>query len=83
MAPPMLDSFGRVVAAGGEDKWTSRCGIALALNKLSPHLTADKLDMLFTFYLETTLADRRADVQQAMLEAALMAINDHGKVIYC
>jgi hypothetical protein len=76
----VLDAFGRVVVAGGTDKWEGRSGVALALHRLSPYLAGDRLTVVFDFYLTTALADRRDVVQRAMLDAALQAINDHGLV---
>uniref|UniRef100_A0AAR2JMK3 TOG domain-containing protein n=1 Tax=Pygocentrus nattereri TaxID=42514 RepID=A0AAR2JMK3_PYGNA len=33
--PPVLDALGRVISEAPPDQWEARCGIALALNKLS------------------------------------------------
>uniref|UniRef100_A0AAQ6AI59 TOG domain-containing protein n=1 Tax=Amphiprion ocellaris TaxID=80972 RepID=A0AAQ6AI59_AMPOC len=36
--PPVLDALGRVISEAPPDQWEARCGIALALNKLSQYL---------------------------------------------
>uniref|UniRef100_A0AAY4DUK3 TOG domain-containing protein n=1 Tax=Denticeps clupeoides TaxID=299321 RepID=A0AAY4DUK3_9TELE len=36
--PPVLDALGRVISEAPPDQWEARCGMALALNKLSQYL---------------------------------------------
>jgi len=57
-----------------------RCGIALSLNKLSQYLDESQVTPLFLFFVPDALNDRHADVQRCMLDAALSALNTHGKV---
>lgn len=57
-----------------------RCGIALALNKLSQYLDEAQVTPLFLFFVPDALNDRHADVRRCMLDAALAALNTHGKV---
>jgi hypothetical protein len=80
MAPPVLDNFGRLVEEQPPDDWPARSGIAIALNKLSPLLPEDQIVALFSFYVPTALGDRSPEVRSHMRDAALAAINVHGKV---
>uniref|UniRef100_A0A8U8BXP6 Uncharacterized protein n=1 Tax=Geospiza parvula TaxID=87175 RepID=A0A8U8BXP6_GEOPR len=41
--PPVLDALGRVISESPPDQWEARCGIALALNKLSEHLDSSQV----------------------------------------
>lgn len=59
-----------------------RCGIALALNKLSQYLDESQVTPLFLFFVPDALNDRHAEVRRCMLDAALSALNTHGKVLY-
>lgn len=61
---------------------TFRCGIALALNKLSQYLEESQVTPLFLFFVPDALNDRHAEVRRCMLDAALSALNTHGKVPY-
>lgn len=58
-----------------------RCGIALALNKLAEFLDESQVTPLFLFFVPDALNDRHAEVRRCMLEAALSALNTHGKVL--
>lgn len=58
----------------------ARCGIALALNKLSQYLDEAQVTPLFLFFVPDALNDRHSDVRRCMLDAALAALNTHGKV---
>lgn len=58
-----------------------RCGIALALNKLSQYLNESQVTPLFLFFVPDALNDRDPEVRRAMLDAALSALNTHGKVL--
>uniref|UniRef100_A0A670ZVW9 GCN1 activator of EIF2AK4 n=1 Tax=Pseudonaja textilis TaxID=8673 RepID=A0A670ZVW9_PSETE len=55
------------------------CGIALALNKLSQHLESSQVKPLFEFFVPDALNDRHPEVRKCMLDAALSALNTHGK----
>jgi hypothetical protein len=58
----------------------SRCGLALALNKLSQYLDSSQVKPLFQFFVPDALNDRNPDVRKCMLDAALATLNAHGKV---
>ncbi|CAG02489.1 unnamed protein product [Tetraodon nigroviridis] len=77
--PPVLDALGRVVSEAPPDQWEARCGIALALNKLSQYLEESQVTPLFLFFVPDALNDRHAEVRRCMLDAALSALNTHGK----
>ncbi|XP_033829216.1 eIF-2-alpha kinase activator GCN1 [Periophthalmus magnuspinnatus] len=77
--PPVLDGLGRVISESPPDQWEARCGIALALNKLSEYLDESQITPLFLFFVPDALNDRHADVRRCMLDAALSALNTHGK----
>lgn len=57
-----------------------RCGLALALNKLSQCLDSSQVKPLFQFFVPDALNDRNPDVRKCMLDAALATLNAHGKV---
>uniref|UniRef100_A0A670KGB9 GCN1 activator of EIF2AK4 n=1 Tax=Podarcis muralis TaxID=64176 RepID=A0A670KGB9_PODMU len=77
--PPVLDALGRVISESPPDQWEARCGIALALNKLSEHLDSSQVKPLFQFFVPDALNDRNPEVRKCMLDAALSALNTHGK----
>uniref|UniRef100_A0A1A7WWE1 GCN1 general control of amino-acid synthesis 1-like 1 n=1 Tax=Iconisemion striatum TaxID=60296 RepID=A0A1A7WWE1_9TELE len=77
--PPVLDALGRVISEAPPDQWEARCGIALALNKLSQYLNEPQVTPLFLFFVPDALNDRHAEVRRCMLDAALSALNTHGK----
>ncbi|MGH0178528.1 UNVERIFIED_CONTAM: hypothetical protein FKN15_077595 [Acipenser sinensis] len=77
--PPVLDALGRVISEAPPDQWEARCGIALALNKLSQYLDGSQVTPLFQFFVPEALNDRHAEVRKCMLDAALSALNTHGK----
>jgi len=77
--PAVVDSLGRVVPCDSLDPSDARCGIALALGELSPKLSEEEVPPLFVFFVPTGLGDHNLDVRKHMLNAALKAVNDHGK----
>ncbi|XP_035021502.1 eIF-2-alpha kinase activator GCN1 [Hippoglossus stenolepis] len=77
--PPVLDALGRVISESPPDQWEARCGIALSLNKLSQYLGESQVTPLFLFFVPDALNDRHPDVRRCMLDAALSALNTHGK----
>ncbi|KAI1900715.1 hypothetical protein AGOR_G00052750 [Albula goreensis] len=77
--PPVLDALGRVISEAPPDQWEARCGIALALNKLSQYLEESQVTPLFLFFVPDALNDRHQEVRRCMLDAALSALNTHGK----
>ncbi|XP_043967606.1 eIF-2-alpha kinase activator GCN1 [Gambusia affinis] len=77
--PPILDALGRVISESPPDQWEARCGIALTLNKLSQYLDESQVTPLFLFFVPDALNDRHTEVRRCMLDAALSALNTHGK----
>ncbi|XP_024130877.1 eIF-2-alpha kinase activator GCN1 [Oryzias melastigma] len=77
--PPVLDALGRVISEAPPDQWEARCGIALTLNKLSQYLDEAQVTPLFLFFVPDALNDRHPEVRRCMLDAALSALNTHGK----
>ncbi|XP_034077743.1 eIF-2-alpha kinase activator GCN1 [Gymnodraco acuticeps] len=77
--PPVLDALGRVISEAPPDQWEARGGIALALNKLSQFLEEAQVTPLFLFFVPDALNDRHPEVRRCMLDAALSALNTHGK----
>nr|XP_003478419.1 eIF-2-alpha kinase activator GCN1 isoform X1 [Cavia porcellus] len=77
--PPVLDALGRVISESPPDEWEARCGLALALNKLSQYLDSSQVKPLFQFFVPDALNDRNPDVRKCMLDAALATLNAHGK----
>ncbi|XP_059977686.1 stalled ribosome sensor GCN1 isoform X2 [Lagenorhynchus albirostris] len=77
--PPVLDALGRVISESPPDQWEARCGLALALNKLSQCLDSSQVKPLFQFFVPDALNDRNPDVRKCMLDAALETLNTHGK----
>ncbi|XP_068166575.1 stalled ribosome sensor GCN1 [Antennarius striatus] len=77
--PPVLDALGRIISEAPPDQWEARCGIALAMNKLSQYLDECQVTPLFLFFVPDALNDRHAEVRRCMLDAALSALNTHGK----
>ncbi|XP_060926868.1 stalled ribosome sensor GCN1 [Limanda limanda] len=77
--PPVLDALGRVISESPPDQWEARCGIAVSLNKLSQYLGESQVTPLFLFFVPDALNDRHPDVRRCMLDAALAALNTHGK----
>uniref|UniRef100_A0A8D0VVV6 Stalled ribosome sensor GCN1 n=2 Tax=Sus scrofa TaxID=9823 RepID=A0A8D0VVV6_PIG len=41
--PPVLDALGRIISESPPDQWEARCGLALALNKLSQCLDSSQV----------------------------------------
>ncbi|XP_075070961.1 stalled ribosome sensor GCN1 [Mixophyes fleayi] len=77
--PPILDALGRVISESPPDQFEARCGVALALNQLAQYLDSSQVKPLFQFFVPDALNDRHADVRKCMLDAALSALNTHGK----
>lgn len=80
MPPPVLDNLGRIMSEGPPDEWPARSGVALAINKMSPHISEDQVETLFEFFIQKAVGDRNEDVRKHMLDAAVAVVNDHGKV---
>ncbi|KAI4488580.1 hypothetical protein M0802_011470 [Mischocyttarus mexicanus] len=78
MIPPKLNDFGRVVEQP-IDTWAPRRGVALALNQITPLLTSETIQRLVQFFVSTGLGDRNQSVRTEMLNAAVAAVDLHGK----
>ena len=76
----MLDSLGRVISESPPDEYLARCGIGIALGKVSPYLVKDQVLVIFQFFVADGLNDRNEEVRQVMLQAATAVIDNHGKV---
>ncbi|KAH6667023.1 translational activator GCN1 [Plectosphaerella plurivora] len=75
-----LDDYGMPKKMDLSDPWEGRHGIGLAFGALSPHLKRAQLDPFFDFLiLEGPLADKNSAVRGQMLDAAIAAIDTHGK----
>ncbi|WWD15877.1 hypothetical protein CI109_100301 [Kwoniella shandongensis] len=78
---PEYDRFGMVIpeTVNRPDPFEARVAIALALEKLSPLLSADLIAPIFDFLINSqTLGDRHSEVRRAMLNAAIAIIDQHG-----
>nr|CAB3248538.1 translational activator GCN1 [Phallusia mammillata] len=76
---PVLDQLGRVISESPPDQYQPRIGVAFAMKKISPLLEEDQVNLIFSFYVPDAVGDRHPEVRSNMLEAALQAVNDHGK----
>ena len=83
MPPPVLDELGRLKEEQPPDMWPARSGIAASLKTISPLLPEDQIPVLFEFLVPTALNDRAPVVRSGMREAALAAVQAHGKVSQC
>ncbi|XP_071479229.1 stalled ribosome sensor GCN1-like [Diadema antillarum] len=77
--PPVLDNLGRVISESPPDQYEARCGIAMALSEIAPHLLRRHIPDLFKFLVPTGLGDRNGEVQKEMLNAGMAAINQQGQ----
>lgn len=77
-----LDDFGMPKKMDLSDPWEGRHGIGLAFGALSTHLTRMQLDPFFDFLIMAgPLADKHQAVRSQMLDAAIAAIDTHGKMM--
>ncbi|WYZ42025.1 hypothetical protein EsH8_V_000920 [Colletotrichum jinshuiense] len=75
-----LDEYGMPKKSNTADPWESRHGIGSAFKELSPHMAKQQLDPYFDFLIESgPLGDQNANVRSEMLDAAIRAIDIHGK----
>ena len=75
-----MDPLGRKMEEQAPDQWPARSGVALALAQIAPLLPREEIATLFDFYVPKALGDRSPEVRSHMRDAALAAINSHGKV---
>ncbi|KAF4867851.1 eIF-2-alpha kinase activator GCN1 [Colletotrichum sp. SAR 10_70] len=77
---PELDAYGMPKKTNLADPWESRHGIGSAFKELAPHMDKQQLDPYFEFLIERgPLGDQNANVRSEMLDAAICAIDIHGK----
>ncbi|XP_013182147.1 PREDICTED: translational activator GCN1 isoform X1 [Papilio xuthus] len=76
--PAKLDQFGHEREAA-VDEWGARRGAALGLRALAPRLTAEDVPAATAFFVQRGLADRRDEVREEMLAAAMAVVDLHGK----
>ncbi|CAJ2503060.1 Uu.00g104540.m01.CDS01 [Anthostomella pinea] len=75
-----LDQYGMPRKTDLSDPWEARHGIAVAFKELAAHLQKSQIDDYFSFLIEGgPLGDQNATVRSEMLEAAIVAIDLHGK----
>ncbi|KAK7087777.1 stalled ribosome sensor GCN1-like [Littorina saxatilis] len=79
LPPPKVDPLGRKMEEQPPDQWPARSGVAQALAQIAPLLPEEEIGTLFAFFVPKALGDRSAEVRSHMREAALAAINSHGK----
>ncbi|KAF7553366.1 hypothetical protein G7046_g7118 [Stylonectria norvegica] len=78
----LLDEFGMPKKMDLSDPWEARQGIATAFKELAPIIKATHLDSHFDFLIDAgPLGDRNGAVRSEMLNAAIRAIEVHGKEI--
>ncbi|KAL6866280.1 translational activator of GCN4 [Amphichorda felina] len=76
----LLDEFGMPKKMDLSDPWEARHGIATAFKELATLLDRDQLSSLFDFMIANgPLRDKNSAVRAEMLDAAICAINIHGK----
>ncbi|KAI0813480.1 armadillo-type protein [Xylaria sp. FL0064] len=79
---PQLDEYGMPRKVNLSDPWEARHGIATAFKELASHLDKSQIDEFLNFLIEGgPLGDQNAMVRSEMLEAALAAVDLHGKAL--
>ncbi|KAI1749570.1 armadillo-type protein [Xylaria castorea] len=79
---PQLDEYGMPKKSDLSDPWEARHGIASAFKQLASHLDKSQIDDFLNFLIESgPLGDQNAMVSSEMLEAALAAVDLHGKAL--
>ncbi|KAL1902844.1 translational activator of GCN4 [Sporothrix stenoceras] len=77
-----LDEFGMPRKMDLSDPWEARHGIAAAFKELAPNLDKSEVEPFLHFLIEQgPLGDQNGTVRQEMLDAAIRAIEVHGKPI--
>ncbi|KAK8076513.1 eIF-2-alpha kinase activator GCN1 [Apiospora phragmitis] len=77
-----FDAYGMPKKTDLADLWEARHGVAAALKTLAPCLQKDQVDDFFGFLIEKgPLGDRDSNVRGEMLEAAITAIDQHGRTL--
>ncbi|KAI0006860.1 translational activator GCN1 [Xylariaceae sp. FL0662B] len=79
---PQLDEYGMPKKTDLSDPWEARHGIAIAFKELAAHLQTSQVDDYFNFLIEGgPLGDQNATVRSQMLDAAIVAIDLHGRAL--
>ncbi len=79
---PQLDEYGMPRKMDLSDPWEARHGIAAAFKEHAPSLDRDEVEPFLHFLIEGgPLGDQNGTVRQEMLDAAIKAIEVHGKPI--
>ncbi|KAI1455584.1 translational activator GCN1 [Annulohypoxylon moriforme] len=79
---PQLDEYGMPRKTDLSDPWEARHGIGAAFRELAAYLQKSQIDDFFNFLIEGgPLGDQNATVRSEMLEAALVAIDLHGRAL--
>ncbi|KAI1428707.1 armadillo-type protein [Xylaria sp. FL1777] len=79
---PQLDEYGMPRKADLSDPWEARHGIATAFKELASHLDKTQIDGFLNFLIKSgPLGDQNFMVRSEMLEAALAAVDLHGKAL--
>ncbi|KAI1262663.1 ARM repeat-containing protein [Xylariaceae sp. FL1019] len=79
---PQLDEYGMPKKGDLSDPWEARHGIAVAFKELAAHLEKSQIDDFFSFLIDKgPLGDQNSVVRGEMLEAAIVAVNLHGKAL--
>ncbi|KAI0120993.1 armadillo-type protein [Xylariales sp. AK1849] len=77
---PELDQYGMPKKGDLSDPWEARHGIAVAFKEIAAYLEKAQLDDFFIFLIEKgPLGDKDASVRSEMLDAAIAAIDLHGR----
>ncbi|EFX04322.1 heat-like protein [Grosmannia clavigera kw1407] len=77
-----LDEFGMPRKMDLSDPWEARHGIATAFKELAPNLDNEQVEPFLHFLIEQgPLGDQNGTVRGEMLDAAIKAIEVHGKPI--
>ncbi|KAI1126637.1 armadillo-type protein [Nemania abortiva] len=77
-----VDQYGMPRKTDLSDPWEARHGIATAFKQLASHLDKSQIDGFLNFLIESgPLGDQNAMVRSEMLEAALAAVDLHGKAL--
>ncbi|KAK6065981.1 eIF-2-alpha kinase activator GCN1 [Seiridium cupressi] len=79
---PELDRYGMPKKSNLADPWEARHGIAASFKYLAAHLEKSQLDDFFAFLIEKgPLGDKDPNVRSEMLDAAITAIDLHGRAL--
>lgn len=76
---PKIDDLGRKKINPLKDSYSDqRLSLARILIECIPHATTKSVNKLVPFFIPGALSDRNTRVQETMLKAALVLVNEHG-----